>query len=104
MSFRMPSASIHQLEQASVDTALNVEILEEKAAALGRAGRRVEKTLATLQACDDTDPSRRDHVRAAADAVYTYLIQRELCGLRDQQAVYRSYKIPAEVIAILGAS
>jgi hypothetical protein len=97
----MPRAYARQIEQARVDTALNVEMLEEKAAALGRAGKRVEETLALLQECSDED--REAVRRAAADAVYAYLIQRELCGLRDQQAVFRSYNVPGDVIAILGA-
>jgi hypothetical protein len=93
---------MHQLEQASVDTALNVEILEEKAAALGPAGKRAEEALAALR--QSTGEDRENARRAAAKAVHAYIIQRELCGLRDQQAVFRSYKIPVEVIAILGAS
>lgn len=102
MSLR-PPRTVKRLTTTSIDTALNVEILEEKAASLGRAGRRVEKTLATLRACENDDPSRQNHVRAAADAVYGYFIQRELCGLKDQDAAIRSYKVPAEVIAILGS-
>jgi hypothetical protein len=46
---------------------------------------------------------RENARRAAAEAVYAYLIQRELCGLRDQQAFFRNYGVPGEVIAILGA-
>jgi hypothetical protein len=97
----MPRAYARQFEQARVDTALNVEMLEEKAAALSRAGKQVEETLAALENCPE-----RDHEavrRAAADAVYAYLIQREICGLRDQQVVFRSFNVPGDVIAILGA-
>ncbi len=101
MSLRMPLAYTRQFEQTSVDTALNVEMLEEKAAALGRAGKRVEETLAAFRQSnnDEHEEARRE----AAEAVYAYLIQRELCGLRDQQAVFRGYDVPGEVIAILGA-
>ncbi|MBO6675716.1 MAG: hypothetical protein JJ908_11635 [Rhizobiales bacterium] len=101
MSLQPPRAYARQLEQANVDTALNVEILEEKAAALGRAGTRVEETLAALR--QSTGEDRENARRAAAEAVYAYLIQRELCGLRDQHAVFRSYDVPGDVIAILGA-
>lgn len=103
MSLRMPRAYTRQFEKTGVDTALNVEIMEEKAASLGRAGKLVEKTLAALYACDAADPSRPAQVQAAADALYAYLIQRELCGLRDQEAAIRSYNVPTEVVAILGS-
>jgi hypothetical protein len=101
MSLRMPRAYARQFKETSVDTALNVEMLEEKAAALGRAGKRVEETLAVLQ--QSTGPDRAAARRAAAEAVYAYLIQRELCGLKDQNAVVRAYGIPSDVMAILGA-
>lgn len=102
MSLRPPHA-LSQQTTDGVDSALNVEIMEEKAASLGRAGKLVEKTLAALRACDAAGPSRQNHVRAAADAVYAYFIQRELCGLRDQGAAIKTYAVPAEVIAILGS-
>jgi hypothetical protein len=31
------------------------------------------------------------------------LVQRELCGLRDQQQIIAEYRIPGEVLARLGA-
>lgn len=102
MSLRPPCA-LSQQTTDSVDSALNVEIMEEKAASLGRASRRVEKTLAALRASQEENAEGLKLVRAAADAVYAYFIQRELCGLRDQDAAIRTYGIPAEVIAILGS-
>jgi hypothetical protein len=39
----------------------------------------------------------------AAQAVYAYFIQRELCGLRRHRDVIREYAIPDEVLARLGA-
>ena len=101
MSFRLPSAFAHQPDQNRADTALNVEIVEEKALALGRAGKLVEQTLAQLRQSADND--RESARRAAAQALYAYLIQRELCGLRDSEAVFRRYGVPRDVIAILGA-
>lgn len=101
MSLRMPRAYAHKTTN-SIETALNVEVLEEKAASLGRAGRRVEETLAALRNGHEAD--RENARRAAAEAVYAYLIQRELCGLRDREAVIRTYNVPADVIAILGAT
>lgn len=77
--------------------------MEEKAASLGRAGKRVEQTLAALRLSNECDLVRLDLVRTAADAVYAYFIQRELCGLKDQDAAIRTYAIPAEVIVSLGS-
>ena len=42
-------------------------------------------------------------VKAAARQVWAFLVQRELCGLRDQKQVIRQYGIPGEVLVRLGA-
>ncbi|PSM18627.1 hypothetical protein C7T96_07600 [Nitratireductor sp. StC3] len=83
--------------------ALDVDILAEKASALGRAGDKVEKALERLRGVGGTAPERRQALKAAADAVHGYFIQRELCGLRRHEDVIREYAIPREVLARLGA-
>lgn len=83
---------------------LDHEIAAEKAASLGRAGERVEKALAALLACAPNEAGRPGLVKAAADSVYAYFIQRELCGLRRHHDAVREYGIPREVLARLGAS
>ena len=47
---------------------------------------------------------RDEALDRAAEAVYGFLIQRELLGLRDRETVIRDYSIPAEVLARLGAT
>ena len=42
-------------------------------------------------------------VKAAARQVWAFLVQRELCGLRDQKQIIKDYGIPGEVIVRLGA-
>ena len=42
-------------------------------------------------------------LKAAADAVWGFLVQREVMGLRDRNAVIAHYNIPREVLARLGA-
>jgi hypothetical protein len=80
---------------------LGADILAEKADALGRAGRKAEACLAALR---DSDEARRDRLaQAAADAVYAYFVQRELCGLRRHDALIREMRIPRAVLARLGA-
>lgn len=81
---------------------LDHEIAAEKASSLGRAGDKVEKALARLRAAEAHE--RPLFLKAAADAVYGYFIQRELCGLRRHNDAIRDYGIPAEVLARLGAS
>ncbi len=103
MTVRPPS----QLAQKTADPlarALDYEIAGEMAAALGSAGRKVEKALAALGRCAPDDPGRPMALKRAAAAVHAYFIQRELCGMRRHEAVIREYAIPREVLARLGAS
>ena len=85
---------------------LDAELLSEKASALGRTGREVEISLAALHAFDaDGGPAadRATLVRAAAQAVWAYWVQREACGLTDHRQVIREHRIPREVLNRLGA-
>ena len=84
---------------------LDHEIAAEKASALGRAGERVEKCLRRLgESARDDSGEHAALLKDAADAVYAYFIQRELCGLRRHHEVIRDYAIPREVLVRLGAS
>lgn len=82
---------------------LDYEVLGEMASSLGDAGRRVEKAMAELNACQQGDADRASLLKQAADAVYWYFVQRELCGLRRHDDVIREYAIPRAVLARLGA-
>jgi hypothetical protein len=42
-------------------------------------------------------------LKAATDAVWAFLVQREVMGLRDRNAVVAQYGIPREVMVRLGA-
>ena len=42
-------------------------------------------------------------MKKAAREVWAFLVQRELCGLRDQKEIIRFYGIPPEVLVRLGA-
>lgn len=103
MAVRMPSSLERPGAQDSALDLLGHEILAEKAASLGRAGLRVQQTLADLRGHIGDDDSRRVLLMAAADAVHAYFIQRELCGLRRHDAAIREYEIPKSVLARLGA-
>ena len=83
------------------------EILAEKAAALGRAGERLEAALADVTAirrawhgaadADERGRLGRDYDlawRAAEAARLTLLIQREAAGLRDERVVDQQFPRP----------
>ena len=82
---------------------LGHEILAEKAAALGRAGPKVETSLARLRSHDGDEAARAVLLKQAADAVHAYFIQRELCGFRRHDSVIREHDIPRAVLVRLGA-
>jgi hypothetical protein len=78
------------------------ELVAERAAALGQAGRKVEEALARLN--EDPDAEDRDaRLKAAAKAVWSFFVQREACGFRDQKGVIAHYNIPRSVLVRLGA-
>lgn len=86
---------------ASITDALDYEVAQEQAAALGRAGRALEAALAALRDHDrngqTADGARPKLVAEAGDALWRFIVQRECCGLRDPRAVMRDYEVPQEV-------
>ena len=62
------------------------------------------QTLARLDAHSGDPEQRRVLLKAAADAVYAYFIQRELCGYRRHDDAIREFAIPREVLVRLGAA
>lgn len=101
MSLRLPQSLSGGFTLEAPDAALQVELMAEQAASLGRAGKRVEKTLAALREADGAE--RPAALKEAADAVWGLFIQRELLGQRDQRPVIAHYAVPPEVLARLGA-
>jgi hypothetical protein len=71
---------------------LDYEILQHKAQTLGR---QVEQALAALRGHDAGEAGPDDGGRRsallddAAERVWAFMIQRELCGLRHREAVVR---------------
>jgi hypothetical protein len=86
--------------------ALEYEIAQERASALGRLGRRLEAALAALAACPRTANSdRRDHdnlVQQAGYALWLFIVQREALGLNDSAQVMQNYAVPKEVFTRMG--
>ncbi|MFL5295846.1 MAG: DUF6665 family protein [Phenylobacterium sp.] len=100
-SLRMPQAFARRLGVETGEAVLRYELLEEQAAALGRTGRKAEAALAALRAHEGE--GRAQVLKAACDAVWCFLVQREVMGLRDRAAIVAAYDIPKEVMARLGA-
>jgi hypothetical protein len=97
--------------------ALEFEIMEEKAAALGRLGRRLEAGLASLRDFDaehgsaigagsspvpDASLRRKTLLAEVAEAYWYFMVQREACGLRDSASIIRAYGVPREVVIRAG--
>ena len=99
-SLRMPQAYLQRLRADAGEAALRHETAEEQAAALGRMGRKAEAALAKLRA--HAGEGRGEVLKAAADAVWCFLVQREVMGLRDRARIVADYDIPREVMARLG--
>lgn len=98
----MPQSFARRLGVETGDAVFRHELLAEQAASLGHAGRKVEAALAALKAHPGGE-GRAGVLKAAADAVWGFLIQREILGLRDRNAVIAHYGIPREVLNRLGA-
>jgi hypothetical protein len=101
-SLRPPRNLGRRLDFETGDAVLHYELMEEQAQSLGRAGRKVEAALAALR----DHPGGEDRaalLAAAADAVWGFLVQREVMGLRDRAQVIAQYAIPREVLARIGA-
>lgn len=103
MALRMPGSSDLAARGRTGLDVLDVEIVSEMASSLGAAGRKAEGAMKALHGWTPADGDRAPLVRAAADSVYAYFVQRELCGLRRHDDVIRAYDIPREVLARLGA-
>ena len=82
------------------------EIAGEKAGAIARSGRKLRVALDNLRRFDArvgshtrlADPVARARlVEAAADAFWSYVVQREAMGLVDSEYIRREYGVPHEV-------
>jgi hypothetical protein len=102
MTLRPPSGG----SRTAPIAALDYEIAQEQASALGRLGRALETALAALSdyeaAHTERDAMRARLIQDASDALWCFIVQREACGLRDPRPIMREYRVPAEVYARMG--
>ena len=108
MSLRLPGSLLANIKSNKPVDALEYEIAQEMAGALGRLGRALELSLRTLAEFDAAFPAgttmtaqaraqRQKLVADASRALWHLIVQREACGLRDGRAVLRDYAVPPEV-------
>lgn len=105
MTVRPPQALTPSFTKETGLNILEYELMSERADSLGRHGLKVEKAIALLSerlAAGCGEAEREDLLNDAADKVWAFFIQREMCGLRSQKDAIRRYVIPPEVIARLG--
>jgi len=105
MAVRPPQALAPAFTKETGLSVLEYELMSERADALGRHGLKVEKALALLVervAAGCAPPEREDLLNDAADKVWAFFVQREMCGLRSQKDAVCRYAIPPEVMARLG--
>jgi hypothetical protein len=114
MTVRPPRASASKITNiwtANPAGALEYELAQEKASALGRLGRALEAALEALRAFDasileasaETRGARRALVADAGHALWLFVVQRESIGLRDTRQLMRDYRVPADVQGRMGA-
>lgn len=114
MTVRPPSNLFQRGTPKPPQDALEYELAQEKAFALGRMGRRLEAALAALSAFDAArEPAsalqaeeKRERAALVADAgvaLWHFVVQREALGLRDSARVLRDYRVPPEVYDRMGA-
>jgi hypothetical protein len=105
----MPNAGASPMSQYFIDTVQH-EVAEEKADALGRAGRRLQHALEAFRELEQRSPSqeqarvKREHLLwELAERVESLIVQREACGLRDWRDVLAFYGVPGEAVVRVGA-
>lgn len=103
MSLKLPGSGDLAMRGRTGLDVLDYEIVAEMATSLGTAGRKAELLMMRLRAYEGDAAERGILLKAAAEAVYAYFVQRELCGLKRHDDVIREYGIPREVLVRLGA-
>jgi hypothetical protein len=100
---------------ASAGTAIDVlqsEVMQEKAATLGRLTQTFERAFDALRAfeasCSQLDQCRAAERQAlideAAEALWYLVVQREACGLLNTEMVLREYRVPAAIRLRMGVT
>jgi hypothetical protein len=109
MALKLPRKFVGAAASGGID-ALQYEIAQEKAGVLARLGRQLQAALERLDVFDAAARAgsaaaaeERDAlVGAAGEALWYFVVQREVLGLRDTDAVMRELRVPREVRLRMG--
>jgi hypothetical protein len=91
---------------------LQDEMMQERAATLGRLTRAFEEALAALVRFESESDANEAHwnvrrerlLDRAGEALWCFVVQREAVGLRNTEAVLRELQVPMAVRLRMGAS
>lgn len=100
MSLRDSLDLIRMVRPEAGTTAIDHEIVAERASSLGAAEKRVIAAIAALTSGDIDRDTALDQARKV---VWEYFVQRELVGFRKHTDVIQELNIPPEVLVGLGA-
>lgn len=101
MSLRDSLDLIRMVRPEAGTTALDNEIMAERASSLGAAEQAVVKAIKALS--DAAEHHRDQRLAEARQLVWQYFVQRELIGFRKHADVIQELRIPPEVLVGLGA-
>ena len=86
---------------------IEVGVQGDTAVSLGYAGRKLRAAIAALREFDTRAPQRRAEreplLFAAADALWSYVVQRELIGLTDNRSLGDVFGVTPELWRRMGA-
>ncbi|ALK08877.1 DUF6665 family protein [Blastochloris viridis] len=107
MTLKPPTFVSELRSRTRTGVGLDYEIAQEKAASLGRIGRRLEHAIAALKTFDAAPrgagaATREPLVADAAEALWMLAVQRESSGCCDLASILRDYGVPPEVAARMG--
>jgi hypothetical protein len=100
-SVRSPLSLSCAISARSGFARVEAEILAETGAVLGHRGRSLEAALADLAAAGEDE--KEALLQAAADEVWSYFVQREMCGMHDHSGIICEMKIPQAVLNRMGS-
>jgi len=81
---------------------IEIGIHGDTAAALGQAGRRLASAIDALREADAPN-ARASLLHAAANALWSFIVQREAVGVTDHAEVARTYGVTPELWRRMGA-
>lgn len=106
-ALRLPQHLGEPAHVGSGEAHLRFDLLQDIDSAVGHTERDVDHTLTALRAHDARGGDAETRLRllnAAVEATWRLIVQHEAGDLMDHDALIERFRIPAEVMARIGAS